>query len=290
MEKKLDLVRGRHLQAVFDDDLPCQLVEGDPPSMQYGVGEAHIAVVPTLEDIAFIRGPPQAATGARFLEPHEFAAGLRLVHPINPHGIVGGSAAEVLTPRTLCVKRVCPRINEKFLPPDRQGEREGVSMAMGGDGLITQGAGVCNQPDFILSLEVTAEDVVAAVRESTPDRQLDPAAIALLERGIGTFPEEPACLVIQGSRLRLEVAAAKQDRAGGEQRPVTAELTPLAEPYDETVVRIAEHGDVATRIHDRREILDHRLDARLQRRREFFPVRPPGEQREQKQIELELLV
>src|SRR5882672_703178 len=121
--------------------------------------------MPPLEDVALRRGLPQGTASVRFAEPHEIAAGPRLIRSVNPHGIVRGGAAKVLTPRTLGVIGVGSRIKQEFLSPDRQGEREGVGMAMGGDGLITQGASVCNQPDLVIGFEVTAEDVVAASRK-----------------------------------------------------------------------------------------------------------------------------
>src|SRR5918992_2642831 len=97
-------------------------------------------------------------------------------------------------------------------------------MTMGRDRLVSQGTGIGNQPDLVLGLEVAAEDVVAAVGEGAPDRQLDLGAIDHLECRIGALAEEPARLVVKRARLRLEVAAAKEQRAGGEQRPVTAEF------------------------------------------------------------------
>src|SRR5687768_1369874 len=109
-------------------------------------------------------------------------------------------------------------------------------MAVGRDRLISERAGVGNQPDLVRGLEVAAQDVIATLREGAPDRQLHRSAIELLECAIGALAEEPARLVVQFARFCLEVAAAKEQRAGGEQRAVFAVPIVLGEPYDESVV------------------------------------------------------
>src|SRR5712691_12832297 len=104
--------------------------------MHHRIGQPHITVMPALEEVAFHRDPPKAAAGACLLEPYEIPAGLRLVHAIDPHGIVSCGAAKVLTPGALRVVRESPGVDEKYHSPDRQGERERVGMTMGGDRLI----------------------------------------------------------------------------------------------------------------------------------------------------------
>src|SRR5882672_2426728 len=149
---------------------------------------------------------------------------------------------------------------------------------MGGDLLIAQGTGIGYQADFVLSFKIAAENVVAAVRKRPPDGKLCSGGIKLLKGRVRALSEKPARLVVECARLRLEIAAAKQERAGSEQRAVAAVLAALRQPYDDSVVGVAEHGDVSARIHDRGEVFDHRLDARFKRRREFLPVRLAGEQ------------
>src|SRR5207245_295735 len=113
-------------------------------------------------------------------------------------------------------------------------------MAVSGDGLIADWSGIDYQPDLVHGLEVAAEDVIAAVGEGTPDRQLGLGGIEQLERGIGVLTEKPARLVVKRARLRLEITPAKEDRGGREQRAVSAVPIVLGEPYDESVVGIAE--------------------------------------------------
>ena len=73
-------------------------------------------------------------------------------------------------------------------------------MAVSGDGLIADWSGIDYQPDLVHGLEVAAEDVIAAVSEGTPDRQLDLGAIEQLERGIGALAEKPPRLVVKRAR------------------------------------------------------------------------------------------
>src|SRR5882724_2305821 len=290
VEKELDLVSPGHLQAVFYDHPPRLLFEGDVTPMHHRVGEPQIAGVPALEDVTLGRRSPQAAAGARPLDPHEIPAGMRLVQPIDPHGVVRRRAAKILPPRTLRVVRVGSRIDEKFPATDRKREGEGVGVAMRGDRLITQRTCVRGQAYFVLRLEVAAEDVVTALGKHAPDREPGPRGGQPQERRVRFGSEKPARLVVQAARLYLEVAPAKENRTSGEEGAVVAITFVLREPQDERVVGIAEHGNVAAGIHDRGEILDHRLDARLVRRRKFLAVRPAGEKGDEEKIQLELLV
>src|SRR5438093_8312144 len=108
MEKELDLVHPGHLKAVLDQNPPRPLLEAQSPSMHDRIGQVRVTVVPTLEDVALIRGPPHRTTGLRLTEPHEISAGLRLVQAVDAHGVVGGRAAKIATPPALRVISVRP--------------------------------------------------------------------------------------------------------------------------------------------------------------------------------------
>src|SRR5689334_2042818 len=103
VEKELDLVLLAHLERVFDQEPPRTLVELDQAAVLHRVVEPQVTVVPALEAVLLRRGEPQAAAGARLLEPQEIAALLRLVAAVDTHGVVGRGAAEVLPPALLRV-------------------------------------------------------------------------------------------------------------------------------------------------------------------------------------------
>src|SRR6267143_6692603 len=100
MEEQFNVMFPCHVQDVLDHYPSCRLLERDSPSMDDRIREAQVAVVPALEDIALLRGPPQGAAGVRLPEPHEISARLRLIQTVDPQGVVGGGAAKVPTPLT----------------------------------------------------------------------------------------------------------------------------------------------------------------------------------------------
>src|SRR6185503_21113170 len=102
-------------------------------------------------------------------------------------------------------------------------ERERVGVAVRGDRAVAERAGVGHQADLARGVEIGAEDKVAALREGLAQRQARRAAVERVEFGVGLRPEQPARLVVERTRLELEVAAPEQQRAGGEQRLVRAE-------------------------------------------------------------------
>src|SRR6266478_1012281 len=124
--------------------------------------------MPTLEDVALARARPETAPGVGLPEPHEIAAGLRLIHAVHAYGVVGAGAAKVLAPRRLRVVGVGPGIDQKLEAADRQRERERVGVAMGGDRLITQGAGIGNDANLLGGFEIAAENMVTAPRKRSP--------------------------------------------------------------------------------------------------------------------------
>src|SRR6266851_9282748 len=209
MEKQLDVVLPRHPQAVFDHHSSRRLVERDAALVHDRIGQAQVAVLPTLEPVALGRTRPEAAAGPRFLQPHEVAPRLRLVQSIHAQGVVRGRSAKVLPPWALRVVGIGSRIDEELLSPDRQSERQGVGVTMGRDRLITEGARIGNQPDLVLGLEVATEDVIAALWKRPPDRKLRPVDIELLKRRVRALPEKPARLVVQPTRFRLKITTAK---------------------------------------------------------------------------------
>src|SRR5207245_5189608 len=93
-------------------------------------------------------------------------------------------AAKVAAPWALPVKGVGTRVNQKLLAPHRQSERQGVGVAVCRDRLISEGAGIGDQPDLVLGLEVAAEDVVAASGTRSPNRKLRSLVIELLTRPV----------------------------------------------------------------------------------------------------------
>src|SRR5215831_1169360 len=68
MEEELDVVQPGHLQGVLDHDPPLPLLEGDAAPMHHRIGEAQIARMPALEEVALGRRTPGAAARARLPE------------------------------------------------------------------------------------------------------------------------------------------------------------------------------------------------------------------------------
>src|SRR5207245_786892 len=193
--------------------------------------------------------------------PHEVAPGERLIHAVDAQRVVRGGAAEVRAPLPATVIRAGPGIDQELEPAERQRESERIGMSMGGDAAIAEGTGVRDQTDLVAGLEVAAEDVIAAARESPAQRRprarlLDPA-----EQLPGPRSEQPARLVVQLPGFRLELAAAEQNRPAREERPIGREIGALRQSGYRAVVGVADHRHVAARIHDRSEADEHRGQA-----------------------------
>src|SRR2546426_261765 len=95
VEEELDFVALDHLETVLDQQAPRGLVELDQPPVLHRILEPRVAVVPAFEAVLLRGRQPQAAAGARLVQPEEVAALLRLVAAIDAQRVVRGGAAEV---------------------------------------------------------------------------------------------------------------------------------------------------------------------------------------------------
>src|SRR6266850_4584408 len=133
VEEELHLVVLAHVEAVLDQEPARGLVELDQAAVLHRVVEARVAVVPALEAVLLGGREPQAAAGARLVQPEKVAALLGLVAPVDAHGVVRRGAAEVLPPALLRVVGVGAGIDQELASADRQRERERVGMPVRGD-------------------------------------------------------------------------------------------------------------------------------------------------------------
>ncbi len=62
------------------------------------------------------------------------------------------------------------RIDQNFSAGCIQGKRQGVSVAVRCDGPIAEGARIGEKPDLLVRFPATAEEIIAPLRECTPDR------------------------------------------------------------------------------------------------------------------------
>ena len=175
-------------------------------------------------------------------------------------------------------------------PPAESENAERVGVAVRRDRAVAERPGVGDDADLAGRVEVAAEHEVAAFGKGLPDRQARRAGVERFELGVGARAEQPARLVVERARLLPEVAAAEEQRAGGEQRLVRAEALLRREAHREAVVRVAEHRHVAAGVHDRGQVVEHRFEARLVVGGEPLPIGLAGQQAQQLEVEHELLV
>src|SRR6185437_11982103 len=111
-------------------------------------------------------------------------------------------------------------------------------MAVGGDLAPSERTRVGHEPDLARRLEGIAEDVVAALRKRPADGK---RGVRRIERGVcvvGARAQEPAGLVVERARLRLEIGAPEEDRAGREERAIAAEARAWIEAHGVSIVRV----------------------------------------------------
>src|SRR5205807_2486010 len=115
-------------------------------------------------------------------------------------------------------------------------EGERIGMSVGGDAAIAEGTGIRDQTDLVARLEVAAEDVIAAARESPAERRTRARLLDPAKQLRGPRSEQPARLVVQLPGFRLEIAAAEQNRPTREQRPIGREVGALRQSGYRAVV------------------------------------------------------
>src|SRR3989442_4261418 len=71
VEEEFDLVALGHLETVLDQQPPCALIELDQAPVLHRILEPRVAVVPAFEAVLVGGREPQAAAGARLVQPQE---------------------------------------------------------------------------------------------------------------------------------------------------------------------------------------------------------------------------
>ena len=149
-----DVVRGVRIEMVDHGEAAQGGVVAQLAPVRHRVVEAAIAVV--LADEALrrrlrhVRDEPRA----RLPEPHEVAAGDRLVFAVDAHGVVRQGAAEVVAPGLVRVIGVGAGVDQQLAPAGRQGEGERVGMAVRRDRQIAERRAVDGDAHLARRVEV----------------------------------------------------------------------------------------------------------------------------------------
>src|ERR1035437_1056765 len=113
--------------------------------MDYRVGETRVAVMFGFDEhaVAPVFKPQEAGVG--FRSPQEPSTYDGLILTIDARGIVRGRAAEKCTPRRIRMVRVSTAVYDKIVSVDRQPDRQGISVAVGGVAGVTKPAEIHHQ-------------------------------------------------------------------------------------------------------------------------------------------------
>src|SRR5262245_15818131 len=115
-------------------------------------------------------------------------------------------------------------VDQQLVSAGAERERQRVGMTVRSDGKVTQRSRVGDDTNFTRTVEVIAENVVAAVPETALDRCVRHTARAARVAAFGSIAEQPAALVVEATGLELELGAAEQHGAACQQRTVDVRL------------------------------------------------------------------
>ena len=107
----LDLMAATALQCIDHGDFRGRGIEPDLPNVAHGITEPLIAIVTCDKSLRSRCVLECLELGLSLPRPHERTDGLRLVEPVDAHGIVSRGTTKIITPLFLRMKGISARIN-----------------------------------------------------------------------------------------------------------------------------------------------------------------------------------